>query len=62
MLDESTQSKEAQQEQDQPAEEKVSCFVCKREVERDQARKSGRSGRPAKVFIILIQQSITQRM
>lgn len=39
MLDESTQSKEARQKQDQSAEEKVSCFVCKREVQRDQAKR-----------------------
>jgi len=38
MLDESTQPKEARQDQDRPAEPKVTCFVCKREVERDQAR------------------------
>lgn len=38
MLDESTQSKEARQQKDQPAESRVSCFVCKREVRRDQAR------------------------
>ena len=39
MLDESTQQKEARQEQDPPAEMKVTCFVCKREVEREQARR-----------------------
>jgi hypothetical protein len=38
MLDESIQQKEARQVKDQPAESKVSCFVCKREVEREQAR------------------------
>ena len=38
MLDESTQSKETRQAKDQLAESKVSCFVCKREVRRDQAR------------------------
>jgi hypothetical protein len=38
MLDESTQEKEAQQEQN-PDESKVTCFVCKREVEREQARR-----------------------
>ena len=37
MLDESTQEKEAKQKQDPPAESKVTCFVCKREVEREQA-------------------------
>lgn len=39
MLDESTQDKEALQEQNPPAEEKVTCFVCKREVEREQAKR-----------------------
>jgi hypothetical protein len=38
MLDESTQQKEAKQKQTRD-ESKVVCFVCKREVEREQARR-----------------------
>ncbi len=38
MLDESTQQKEAKLEQNHD-ESRVVCFVCKREVEREQARR-----------------------
>jgi hypothetical protein len=38
MLEESIQQKEARQEQNHD-ESKVVCFVCKREVERDQAKR-----------------------
>ena len=38
MHDESIQQKEAKQEQN-PDESKVVCFVCKREVEREQAKR-----------------------
>jgi len=38
MLNESTQSKEVRQDQDRSSGSKVTCFVCKREVEREQAR------------------------
>jgi hypothetical protein len=38
MLNESTQPKEAVQKPNKPAESKVICFVCKREVEREQAQ------------------------
>ena len=38
MLDESTQPKEAVQESNKSAESKVTCFVCKREVEREEAK------------------------
>jgi hypothetical protein len=38
MLDESTHPKEAVQETNKPVESKVTCFVCKREVEREQAQ------------------------
>jgi hypothetical protein len=39
MLEESTQRKEARKEQNPPAAAKVTCFVCKREVEREQAKR-----------------------